>query len=91
MTALLNEAGFIGQVILGLNGITGSLFLTLLLILIILIVAALALRVPLEAISVIYLPLLITLVAYTSEFLAIFGVLLIYGGIILAKNLLGNR
>lgn len=91
MTALLNEAGFIGQVIVGLNGITGSLFLTLLVILILLIIAALALRIPLEAISVIYLPLLITLTAYTSEFLALFGCFLIYAGIIIAKNLLGNR
>lgn len=91
MTELLNEAGFVGQVILGMNDITGSLFLTLFCILVILLVAALALRIPLEAISVLYLPLLITLTAYTSEFLALFGCFLIYAGIIIAKNLLGNR
>lgn len=87
----LNQTGYIGQVIIGLDGITGSLFLTLLTILIFFIIIALALRIPLEAISLILLPFLITLVAYTREFLAIFGIFLIYAAILIAKNMFKNQ
>lgn len=89
MTELfINDTGTIGLVIIGLNNITGSLFLTLLLILIVLIAIALAFRIPLEAVGIIYLPFILTLAAYTHEFLAIFGCALIYLGVLFGKNIL---
>jgi hypothetical protein len=91
MALFLNETGTIGTVIIGLDGITGSLFLTLLAIMIILVILALALRIPLEVTSIIFLPFLITVTAYTREFLAVFGIFLIYGAILIAKNLLKNN
>ena len=83
----LQDAGFFGQIINGLTNITGSLFLTLLYILIFFVVIALAMQIPLEWISVIYLPMCISLVAYTSDFLAIFGCLLIYLAFVVAQHL----
>lgn len=85
---LINTSGFIGEAIVNFNGITGSLFLTLFLLLIVLLVVALALRIPIEAISIIFLPLLIVLSIESGEFLAIFGVGLIYIGVIVGKYLL---
>lgn len=87
----INETGTIGVVILGLNNITGSLFLTLFMILIILLVIAVALRIPIEAIAILYLPFLLTITAFVGDFLATLGVALIYLGIILGKNLLSPR
>jgi hypothetical protein len=90
MAVFFNSTETIGTVVIGLTGITGSLFLTLLAILIILIVIALALKIPIEAISIIFLPLLITLTSYTRDFLGCLGILLIYAGFIIGKNLLKN-
>jgi hypothetical protein len=87
----LNETGIIGQAIIGANGITGSLFLTLLLILIIFIILALAMRIPIEATAIIYLPLIITITAYSGDFLATFGVTLIFLGVVLGKNIFFNH
>lgn len=84
----LNETGFFGTVVIGLNGITGSLFLSLMLIFIILLVFALALRIPIEATGIILLPLLLTLTAYVPDFLSLLGVALIYLGVVLGKHFL---
>jgi hypothetical protein len=66
--------------------ITGSLFLTLLIILLVIVAVALALRIPVEFTAVLIVPVMLVLMAYTSEFLAIGGLLLIYLGILTAKN-----
>lgn len=84
---LFNETGSIGTMILyATNDITGSLFLTLLGVVMILMLLCLLLRLPMEFSAILVLPLLIGLMAYMQEFVAIGGVFLIYLGIILGKN-----
>jgi len=80
--------GLIGQVITGMINITGSLFLTLMLILMILIVVAIALSLPIEATSIIYLPLLIAFASCEADFKGLLGAILIYLGFLLASWLL---
>lgn len=83
----VNEGGFIGSVLSGLTNLTGSLFLTLFCLMIVLIVIALAIGLPIETISIIYLPILIAYASYSSDYMAIFGATLIYTGILIAKYL----
>ena len=86
-TTFISDGGLIGNIVQGLTGITGSLFLALLIILILLIVVALALNIPVEIISIIYLPIVIVLAAYVGDFKAMFGCILIIAGFILADKL----
>lgn len=87
MTTFYSDGGFIGNIIEGLTKITGSLFLTLMIILIILIVIALALNIPSEIITIIYLPIIIVMAAYVGDFKALFGLILIIAGFIIADKL----
>lgn len=85
--AFMNETGFIAIVITDMtNNLTGSLFLTLMLIMIFFILVALLFRLPIEFAIILILPLFLVFMAATSEFLAVGGVVLIYMGIIIAKN-----
>jgi hypothetical protein len=87
MSITIPTTGWIGETLTGMINIAGSPFLALMMILIIFVVIALALNIPMEAISVILLPLLIVMTAYTGDFLATAGCTLIYMGILLAKYL----
>ena len=82
-----NETGIIGQVITDITvNVTGSLFLTLLGMVLILMLIAVILRIPIEFSAIFIMPLLLVLMAYTSDFFALGGVFLIYIGILMAKN-----
>ena len=84
---VINETGIIGQVILGITAnVTGNLFLTMLLILIVFLLVGFAFRAPMEWQAVYLLPLFIAFMAYSAEFLAVGGVVLMFLGAILAKN-----
>jgi len=72
--------------IIGLIGITGSLFLSLLFLVILLIVLALVFRIPLEFTAVLILPLLIVISAYDGTFMSVLGVFLIYLGVLFGKH-----
>lgn len=65
---------------------TGSLFLTFFMILIMILALALMFGIPLEYMAILILPLMITYMAYYSDFLGIGSVILIYLSIILTKN-----
>jgi len=83
----LNETGFVGDILTGLtNNVTGSLFLTLLMIMLFFILMTLLFRFPIEFSLVLLLPLFLGFMAATSDFLALGGVVLIYLGIVFAKN-----
>lgn len=83
MVVPYNETGVIGQVMAGMTtNITGSLFVTLLVLVTLTMVVLLLFRVPLEWQAVIVTPFLIALMAYTGEFIAIGGVILIIDGAI---------
>lgn len=73
-------------VIVGLSGLTGNLFTSLLLIVFLLIVVCIVLRIQIEWIAIFLLPLLLTLWAYDASFIALGGTFLIYLGLVLAKN-----
>lgn len=79
--------GWIGETITGMINIAGSPFLALMMILMILVVIAIALNIPMMAISILLMPLLITFTAYTGDFLSTAGCVLIYMGFILADKL----
>jgi hypothetical protein len=87
MTTFITEGGFIGNIVNGLTGISGSLFLSLMMILLILIVIALALNIPAPIIAIIYLPLMITATAFIGDFLAMLGCSLIMLGFVIADVL----
>lgn len=88
----INESGFIyGFVYYATTNVTGSLFLTLLFILLGLMAMAFAFRVPIEFTIIFLLPLVITLMAFNANFLALGGILLVWLGIILAKNFFFGR
>lgn len=66
--------------------VTGSLFLTLFMILILVMLIAMVLRIPVEFTMILVLPFLLTVWAYSGDFLAFAGTVLIYLGILLGKN-----
>ena len=83
----INETGFIATVLTSLtNNITGSLFLSLLMITILLLLICLLFRLPIEFSAVLLVPFFIVCMAATSDYLALGGTILIYLGIIMAKN-----
>lgn len=86
MATFINETGLAAQVINGMNGITGSIFLTLLTIALLLMLIAFLFRIPLEFTVLLILPLFLTYSAFYGDFIAVTGALLVYAGILLAKN-----
>ena len=84
---LINGSGTIGTMIqYATADITGSLFLTLLGVVMLLLLLCFLFRLPIEFSAILVLPLLLGLMAYMQEFVAIGGVFLIYLGIVLGKN-----
>lgn len=82
----LNDSGTIGILIKAGTDLTGSLFLTVLLIFLILVAISLMFKLPLEILIPVVLPLFIVSMAFSTEFLAIGGLLLIYLAIIFSKR-----
>jgi len=87
----INETGMIGDLLSQMNNITGGWFVTLLFIVLVVIAIAFMLRVPLEYTAIFIFPLLLVLMSFTSEFLAVGGVFLIYLGLLLANHFFFRR
>ena len=84
---LFNATGTIGTMLqYTTSDVTGSLFLTLLGVVMLLLLFCFLFRIPVEFSAVLVLPLLLGLMAYMTEFVAIGGVFLIYLGVIVGKN-----
>ena len=82
----INETDVIGVIILNLNtNVTGSIFMTGLLIIILLMASAMAFRIPIEYSVLVVIPLLLVLMTYSSDFMAIGGLFLMYLAVIFAK------
>ena len=82
-----NETDVIGQLIyLATVNLTGSLFLTLLLSVMLVMAIFAVLRLPIEISAILIMPLLLSIMAYTSDFMAVGGVFLIYLGMLFGKN-----
>ena len=82
----IDESGTIGILIKAGADLTGSLFLTVLLIFLVLVALALMFKLPLEILIPIVLPLFIVSMAYSTAFLAIGGLLLIYLAVVFSKR-----
>lgn len=82
----INETGTIGVLVEYATNMTGSLFMTVLLIFLILIALALLFRLPIEILIPLVLPMFIVGMAFSTEFLAIGGLMLIYLAVIFAKR-----
>lgn len=85
--ALYVPGGFVGQIIEGLNAITGSAFLSYFIIFIILVaVFTLLFKVPLTWVVIGCTGMVLTLLAYSNEWLVFFGVLAFMLAAIIARN-----
>lgn len=82
----INSTSVTAGIVDGLTDITGDWFSAMLLVVILLVVLALALQLPLEVTAIFVLPFLLSCYAFVPSFTAVTGVVLIYVGIILAKN-----
>jgi len=81
-----NSSGSFGTIIDAWTyNVTGDLFLTLLSITILMLAFCLMFKLPLEFSAIILLPLFIVSMAWSSQFLAIGGLALVYIGILVAK------
>lgn len=72
------------------TNVSGDLFSTLLLLLVLLIAVALTFRIPLEWTMPLVLPVLIAYMSYSSEFLTVGGVVLIYLAVVFTKMFVIN-
>jgi hypothetical protein len=79
----LTEIAFLA----GLTEITGSLFVSLLLITFIFMMLAIAFRMPLEFTALFVMPFLIVCTGIDGPLWSVLGVILIYAGVLLGKNL----
>lgn len=83
----LNCSQVIGQVIINTTEqTTGSIFLTFLFIMLFLVAIAMIFQIKLEYTMIILLPVLLALMSYYQQFVAIGSVILIYLAIIVTKN-----
>ena len=89
MVLFINQTGTIG-VIMGAvtNNITGSYFITLLGLMVIILLFFMVFRLPVEATVIFILPLCLVFMAFYGEFLVIGGLLLMYLGFLIAKNII---
>jgi hypothetical protein len=89
MALFINQSGTFITVIYGItNNITGSTFLTFLFLFMIILLIALAFRLPAEASVIFTLPMMIILMAFYGEFMAVGGAFLLYLGFVMAKHIL---
>lgn len=87
MVNYINMTGSLGTIYEGITyNITGSEFLTLFFIILLVMLFFMMFRIPIELSAVLILPLLIVVMAYSGEFFAITGLILIYLALLLAKN-----
>lgn len=87
MPLFINQTGTIGIILDGITrNVTGSIFLSLLGLLIIIMLLFMLFRLPIEATTILALPMILVFMSYYSDFMAIGGAVLIYLGLIVAKN-----
>lgn len=82
----INSTGVTAGIMNGMVEMTGDWFSAMLLIVIMLIILAFALQLPIEVTAIFVLPFLLSCYAFVPDFTAVTGVVLIYLGIIVAKN-----
>jgi len=91
MALFINESGAIGlAIIASVTNITGSLFISLLLILMFGFALAFLFKIPTELTVPLFLPFLIVCMAYSGEFLAVGGVIILYLSVIFTKMFFMN-
>lgn len=87
MVLFINQTGTIGTIFnSSVNNLTGSPFMTLILLFVLIIAFFMIFRLPFELTAIFILPLGLIYMSFFSEFVAVGLVLLLYVGLILAKN-----
>jgi hypothetical protein len=90
--AFINNTGITYTIIQNLNQYTtGNQFLTFFLIFLALLMMTFLLKIPLEFAMLLTLPMLIVVMAFVGEFKVVFIVVLVYVGIVMAKNFFFGR
>lgn len=88
----INSSGTSATIVKGLyDNVGGSWFATIMLIVLFIIIIAVIMRLPFELTAVAVIPLLIVCFIYVEDFTAVFGVFLLYLGVLVGKNILFNR
>lgn len=83
----INETGIIGQIIqAGTENLTGNIVATLFMILLFLIVLAMMFQIPLEFLSILILPMCLSIGAYYSNFIIPITIIILYIAAIISKN-----
>lgn len=81
------SSGFFNDLLNSLTtNVTGSVFLTLLFLTFIILAFALVFRIPIEFTVLFVFPLLLGFAAYTSAYMAVAGVGILYLAVLIAKN-----
>ena len=86
--ALFDSASPIGNIITGMNGFTGDLFVTLFIIFILLLTIMVAMRIPIYFAVTLMIPYLIFAVIMTTSFWPVAGTCLFYLCIVAARMLM---
>jgi hypothetical protein len=87
MVSFINQTGTVGMIYTSFTqNVTGSEFLTLLGMLIMILLFFIMFKIPIEASIILVLPLFLIAVAYSPDIFTVVGVILIYLGVLLAKN-----
>lgn len=87
MSLLINQTGTIGVIYNAVNyNVTGSEFLTMLLLILLCILFVALFRMPLEMSAFLVMPMLIVMMSFNSNLLAVGGAALVYIGVLIAKN-----
>lgn len=90
-TPFIEPTGSIATILQYSTDLTGSLYMTILLITIVLFAFALFTKLPIEITIPVLLPIFLVSMAYSSEFLAVGGMFLIYLAVVLSKQFWLNR
>lgn len=87
----INDTGTIGVIVKAGTDLTGSLFLTVLLITMVLLALCLMFKIPFDITAPLLLPMYLVGMAYSTEYLAIGGLFLIYLAVLFSRQFWLNR
>lgn len=88
--ALIDTTSTFGIILMQLNVITGSTFLSLLFVLLALFATCIGLRLPLELVGIIILPFIIVAIMVSGDFMGPLAVVVIFLAAIIAKYFFFN-
>ena len=88
--AFFDYTDVFGQLLSGLNSISGSLFISLLMLTLFLLSLCLAFNLPVEVSIVLVFPVMLSAALVTQQFITVAGVGMIYIAILMARRFFAN-